>query len=167
MDIIASASENWGLGIRGRLLFSIPEDMKFFRSMTMGKTVVMGRRTLESFPGGRPLKGRTNLVLTRDAAFQAEGVCVLRSLDEARDRLRGLGPDDVFVIGGESVYRLFLPYCRRAYITRMGIRPEADAFLPDFDALPGWRLADPGQELRSGEISYRFTRYENEAAAAL
>lgn len=161
MKLIAAVTQNWGLGLDGRLLHSIPEDMAYFRAATRGAAVVMGRATLDSFPGGRPLKGRTNLVLTRSPGFAREGVQVLHGTEELPAALAGADPDAVFVIGGASVYRELLPYCDTALITKMELTLPADAFLPDLDAEPGWRLADAGERAESGGTGYRFCRYRN------
>ena len=170
MKLIVAVTENWGIGEKGGLLKSLPEDMAFFREKTRGAAVVMGQTTLESFPGSRPLKGRTNLVLSLDPSFAPEGVTVLRSVAELRDALATL-PDaqreNVWVIGGGSIYRLLLPYCDEAYVTRMALTLPADVYFPALDAEPGWHEADPGTPQLSGGVEYRFTRWENAAVRPL
>ena len=111
MNIIAAVSENWGIGKNNDLLFHIPEDMKFFRRMTKDKTVILGRKNLESFPGGKPLKGRRHLLLTNNHAYSAEGVEVYHSIQDVLAETGQLAPDDVWVIGGGMIYEQFLPYC--------------------------------------------------------
>ena len=108
MKLIVNVDRQWNIGCDNGLLFSIPEDMKFFRQTTTGKVVVMGRKTLDSFPGGRPLKNRVNIVLTRDSSFEREGTLVCHSVQEVFDAVKDYNTDDVFVIGGESVYKMFL-----------------------------------------------------------
>lgn len=161
MNLIVAVTKNWGIGINGGLLLSIPEDMKYFREKTVGKTVLMGQTTLESFPGGKPLKNRTNIVLSDDPDFSPDGAVIVRSLQDALRELKKYPDDDIFVIGGASVYKLMLPYCRYAYITKMDISPEADRFIPDLDADPDWSVDIPGEEMHFEDVSYRFMRYVN------
>ena len=162
MNLIAAVTENWGIGMDGKLLCSIPEDMKYFREKTMGKTVLMGRKTLESFPEGRPLRGRVNIVLSSRPAFRVDGAVVLKSLGEALEELGKYPEDDVFVIGGAQVYELMMPYCRYAYITRMDVLKPADSFLPNLDEAPGWSVDEQGEKrCCCCGIWYRFVRYVN------
>ena len=159
MKLIAAAAADWGLGFRGKLLFSIPEDMKFFREKTTDHVVVMGRKTLESFPGGRPLKNRVNVVLTTDPEYQAEGAVIVHSIEEARKVLSRYEDASVYVIGGEKIYRQMLPYCDEAFITRIDAVREADAFLPNLDSL-NTRTNDTSslQDLMSSIILLKATR---------
>ncbi|MCR5098001.1 MAG: dihydrofolate reductase [Lachnospiraceae bacterium] len=159
MKVIAAADKNWGIGNKGKLLVSIPGDMKFFRSTTMGKTVVMGRKTLESLPGGRPLKDRDNIVLTRNAGYKCDGVKVVHSVDELKEALEETDTDDVFVIGGGAIYKELLPLCDEAYITRLDYSYEADTYFPDLDADPEWELADEGEEETYYDLIYNFCIY--------
>ena len=170
MKLIVAVTENWGIGAKGGLLKSLPEDMAFFREKTRGAAVVMGQTTFESFPGRRPLKGRANLVLSQDASFAPESVTVLRSVEELRAALAALPEaqrDNVWVIGGGSIYRLLLPYCDEAYITRMALTLPADVYFPDLDAEPDWTEVDPGTPQVSGGVGYRFTRWRNAAVRPL
>ena len=112
MNLIVNADKNWAIGKDNRLLVSIPQDMKFFRETTTGKVVVMGRKTLESFPGGQPLKKRTNIVLTSDRSYQAGEAVIVHSMEELMEELEKYPREDIFVIGGESIYRSLLPWCR-------------------------------------------------------
>ncbi len=161
MKLIVRVDENWGIGMAGDLQCLMPEDMAFFRATTMGGTVVMGRATLETFPGGRPLKNRTNLVLTHDASFTREGVTVVHRLDQLAQALAGADPGSVFCIGGGQIYRLLLPYCDTALVTHMGAALPADTWFPDLTAA-GWQLADPGQELVAASgIPYRIATWKN------
>ena len=119
MNLIVAVDENWAIGNRNKLLVSIPADMKFFREMTKGNVVVMGRKTMESFPGGQPLKKRTNIVLSRDESYQVKDAVVVHSLEELLEQLKSFPEESIYVIGGESIYRMLLPYCKEAYITRI------------------------------------------------
>ena len=160
MNLIVNADRNWAIGKDNKLLVSIPQDMKFFREMTTGKVVVMGRRTLESFPGGRPLKDRTNIVLTTDQAYEAEGAVIVHSMEELLEELKKYPADQVFVIGGESVYRALLPLCGTAYVTRTDQAYDADTWFPDLDADPKWKLTKTSDEQTYFDLEYYFTVYE-------
>lgn len=162
---IACVSRNWGIGQGQALLFHIPEDMAWFKEHTMGSTVVLGRKTLESFPGGRPLPGRRHLVLSHDFETEYENVIVLDCMEKVLKMLNTA--EDAWVIGGEQVYRQLLPHCGEAYITKVDALPDADRFFPDLDALPGWRLEWQSEERESGGLRYRFCRYVNEKRQSL
>lgn len=160
MKIIAAADKNWGIGNKGKLLVSIPGDMKFFRSTTMGKTVVMGRKTLESLPGGRPLKDRTNIVLTKNPGYRCEGATVVHSTKELKEVLSDTPDEDVFVIGGGAIYKELLPLCDEAYITRLDYSYEADTYFPDLDNDENWELFDEGEEETYYDLIYNFCVYK-------
>ncbi len=166
MNLIVAAGEGWGIGRDGRLLARIPGDMAFFRRTTLHKVVVMGRATLESLPGGKGLKDRVNIVLSRDEGFEAPGALVCRGLDELQGALAAYDDQDVYVIGGESVYRQLLPYCARAYVTRFLTQSpiEADRFLPDLDREPGWQLVEASEPHQEEGVRYRFCEYTNTCA---
>lgn len=149
MIAIAAVCENGGIGRGGALLYPIRADLRRFRQLTMGKTLVMGRRTLESLPGGRGLPGRRNLVLSQDPAFHPEDAELLRSLDQV--------PADAVVIGGESVYRQLLPRCDRLYITRIFAAPEADAFFPTLG--PEWRVEQSSEILTEDNLRFQYVDY--------
>ncbi len=158
MDIVVAADKNWGIGYKGTQNLVVPEDRRHFREVTGHGTVIVGRRTLLDFPGGRPLKNRRNIVLTRDPDFTVEGAETAHSVEEALELVKG--DPEVFVIGGESVYRAFFPYCQRAYVTRLDAAPPSDAFFPDLEADPAWCLADPGEEREHEGLKYRFQVWE-------
>ena len=162
MNAIAAVSAAWGIGREGDLLFRIAGDLRRFRAMTTGGTVIMGRKTLDSLPGGRPLPNRRNLVLTRNAAFSRPGVEAVRSLEELLALLEGQDPDRAWVCGGGEIYRLLLPWCRTCHITRVYEAPESDAFFPDLDRLPQWRLARSEAALAHGDTAYQFLVYQAE-----
>ncbi len=156
---IVAVDEKWGIGRDGKLLFSVPEDMAFFRETTMGKTVVMGRKTLESFPGGKPLKNRVNIVLSADG--KARGGCVgVSSLAELRSVLRRT-EGDVYVIGGAKVYAELLAFCAEVLVTKIDADGKADVFFPNLDKNGNFRLIGESGEKESNGYRFRFTRYCN------
>ena len=159
MIAIVAADKNWGIGNKGKLLVSIPEDMKFFRDTTTGHTVVMGRKTLESLPGGRPLRDRRNIVLTKNPGFKCDGADIVHSAEELKNVLSAGDDDKVYVIGGGSIYRELLPLCDEAYVTRLDYSYEADTYFPDLDSDPEWELANEGDEETYYDLVYYFNRY--------
>lgn len=159
MQLIAAADTGWGIGKEGNLLVSIPADMKYFRSVTQGHTVIMGRKTLESFPGKKPLANRRNIVLSRQQGYSVEGAETASAVDEVLALIRGTDPDEVFCIGGAEIYRLFLPYCDTALITRIDHRYDADAFIPDLDRDPEWKLVKESEEQVFFDLTYHFCTY--------
>ncbi len=166
MNLIAAVDQNWGIGHQNKLLVSIPEDQKFFREKTTGKVVVMGRKTMESFPGGSPLKNRTNIVLTRNPGYRKEGAFVLYSVEDVLDLLKQYPSKDVFVIGGDSIYRQFLPYCDKAYITKIDKAFDADAYFPNLDEDPAWELTHQSEEGTYFNMEYVFTVYTRKSETA-
>ena len=121
MNLIAAVDRNWAIGYKNELLVRIPEDQKWFRETTTGKAVIMGRKTLESFPNKSPLKNRLNVVITSDMNYSVPGAVVVHSIDEAVEAVRDYADDDVYVIGGESIYRQMLPLCSTAHITKVDL----------------------------------------------
>lgn len=164
MNLIVAADENWAIGKENKLLVSIPADMKFFRQTTTGKVVVMGRKTLESFPNGLPLKNRINIVLTRNPDYQVKDAVVLHSLEELLEELKKYSSDDVYVIGGDSVYRLLLPYCDTAHVTKIDHAYEADTYFPNLDEMPEWRIVQDSEEQTYFDLEYHFLKYERQLA---
>ncbi|GAA0277493.1 dihydrofolate reductase [Muricomes sp. OA1] len=163
MKLIASADKNWGIGFKNKLLVSIPTDMKFFRQTTTGKVVVMGRKTLESFPNGLPLKNRTNIVLTGNKDYRVKDAVIVHTLEELQEELKRYQSDDIYVIGGERIYRQLLPLCDTAYITRIDHAFQADTFLPNLDELEDWKMTEEGEEQTCFDLEFRFTKYERRA----
>ena len=159
MKLIVAVDNNWGIGRKNALLVHIPNDMKFFRNETMGKVIIMGRKTLESFPQGQPLAGRTNIVLTSDQNYTVKGAIVVHSVEEAIEESKKHG-NEVYCIGGASVYEQFLPYCNTAYVTRIDHAYEADAYFPNLDEDAEWKLAEESEEQTYFDITYTFARYE-------
>ena len=159
MNLIVAVDRNWAIGKDNKLLVSIPDDMKFFRETTTGKVVVMGRKTIESFPNGKPLKNRVNIVLTRDPNYQVKDAIVVHSKDELDKELAKYNSDDVFVIGGESIYRMLLDDCNRAFVTYIDYAYDADTFFPNLDEKPEWKLAHESEEQTYYDIEFYFRAY--------
>ena len=160
MNAIVVVDQNWAIGKDNGLLFSLPTDMKRFRALTMGGTVLLGRRTLDSFPGGRPLPGRRNIVITRDPAFQREGVVSVTSLADALEA--GSDLEHLWVIGGGSIYTALLSRCKRVYLTKVDAAAEgADTFFPNLDKLPGWEVETVSDPVVENGVTYRFVDYIN------
>lgn len=164
MNIIVAVDKNWGIGYQNKLLVSIPEDMKFFRSETSGKVVVMGRKTLESFPNGLPLKNRTNIVLTKNQNYKAKDALILHSVEEVLEELKKYPTEEVYIIGGDSIYKEFLPYCDVAHVTRIDHAYEADAFFPNIGQMPEWVLTGESEEKTYFDLEFTFCRYERREA---
>lgn len=160
MNLIVAVDENWAIGKDNKLLVSIPSDMKFFRETTMGKVVVMGRKTLESFPNGLPLKNRTNIVLTRDLHYRAKGAILVHSVPELLTKLEEYDSEDIYVIGGSSVYKELLPFCDVAHVTKIGHAYEADTYFPDLDEMEEWEITGESEEQTYFDLEYQFVRYE-------
>ena len=160
MNLIVAVDKNWAIGCKNHLLVRIPADQRFFRDMTTGKVVIMGRKTLESFPGGEPLKNRTNIVITRKADFRKKGVLVAHSIEEALEMCKGYGDEDIFVIGGEEIYRQMLPYCHVAHVTKIDYVYEADAYFPNLDEDPEWEITGESDEQNYYDLEFYFYRYE-------
>lgn len=156
MNAIASVDEHWGIGCQGRLLARVSADLRRFKALTMGHSVILGRRTLDTFPGGRPLPGRDNLIMSTTMDAAPEGARLFRDLEG----LLAAARSDSFVIGGETVYRQLLPYCDTAYLTLFHRTFEADAFFPDLDADPAWFLAEEEGPFQTEEgLTYTFRTY--------
>lgn len=153
MKIIAAVDEDGGIGKNGKLLFNIPTDMAFFKKLTTGKTVVMGRKTYESI--GRPLPDRRNIVLTHDSENN-RGVEKVSSIEE----LLRICDNDAFVIGGGEVYKLLMPYCDTAYITRIFKRTDADVFMPELSDADGWNIVEKSKIYHESNVDFQFLIYK-------
>jgi len=163
MNAIVVVDRNWAIGRNGDLLFSLPTDMKRFRSLTLGGTVILGRKTLDSFPGGRPLPKRRNIVITHHTDFDREGAEIAASPKAALDLAAGTEDDKLWVIGGGSVYTALLSQCKRVYLTRADAAAEgADTFFPNLDKLPGWEVETVSEPVTENGITYRFVDYINQ-----
>ncbi len=160
MIIIAHADKNNGIGKNNDLMFRLPLDMKFFRETTTDSVVIMGRKTLESFPNKKPLPKRVNIVITRNADFSAENVITAHSPEEAERISRDYPEKKVFVIGGGNIYEQMLPYCDTALITRVYEDADADTFIHDFDNDPEWYLAEESDDIEDNGHIIRFCTYK-------
>lgn len=158
LKAIVAVDKNWAIGKDNQLLAHLPGDLQYFKEKTLGKTIVMGRQTLESFPGGKPLPGRKNIVLTSNDCYEAEcEICC--SLEELFTALEGDDPQDVFIVGGEQVYRSFLPFCNFVYVTKIEEEFSADRFFPNLDEDPHWILDEEGPLVEEKGFKYRFCSY--------
>lgn len=157
MKLIVAADKNWAIGKDNDLLCHLPGDLKYFKERTTGKTVVMGRKTLESLPGGKPLPKRTNIVLTRDESFEKEGCVIIHSIEELLEKY---GQEDLMVMGGAEIYTKLLPYCDTCYITEIDKEFEADKHIPNVSADPSFEKVWESDEQIENGISYRFVEYK-------
>lgn len=162
MKLIVAVDNNWAIGLRNALLVHIPNDMKFFRSETMGKVIIMGRKTLESFPQGQPLAGRVNIVLTKDENYKVKDAIVVHSIEEAIAEAEKQNAD-AYCIGGASIYEQFLPYCDEAYVTKIDHEYEADSYFPNLDEKPEWEMVSESEEQTYFDLTYAFTKYEKKS----
>lgn len=161
MNCIVAVDKNWGIGKDNKLLVSIPADMKFFREKTQeGGIIILGRKTLETFPGGQPLKNRINIVITRNKDYNVKGATVVHSIDEALKAVEEYNSENVYVIGGDSIYKQMLPYCDTAYVTRIDYAYAADAYFPNLDEDDEWELTGESEEQTYFDLEYTFTKYE-------
>ncbi len=160
MNLIVAVDANWAIGMQNKLLVSIPADMKFFRETTTGKVVVMGRKTLESFPGGMPLKKRTNIVLTKNPNYKVKDATVVNTIEDLLEELKQYDEEEIYVIGGETIYRQLLPYCKVAHVTKVHHAYEADTYFPNLDEMDDWKITGVSEEQTYFNLEYEFVRYE-------
>ena len=163
MNLIAAVDKNWAIGLKNKLLVSIPADMKFFRETTTGKVVVMGRKTLESCPNQRPLKNRVNIVLTKDETYQVKDAVVVHDMEQLREELAKYPSEDIYVIGGESIYRQLVDECDVAHITKIDYAYEADAYFPNLDEKAEWEITADSEEQTYFDLEYQFLKYEKKS----
>ncbi len=163
MNMIVAVDNNWAIGNKNELLVSIPADMKFFRQETTGNVVVMGRKTLDSFPGGMPLKNRTNIVLTGNRNYSVKDAIVVHDLEELLEELKKYPSESVYVIGGGSIYRQLLPYCDVCHVTKIDHTYEADTYFPNLDEDEEWEITADSEEQTYFDIAYQFLKYERKA----
>ena len=155
MNLIVAVDQNWAIGKGGDQLVYLSEDLKRFKALTLGHPVILGRKTLATFPGGRPLKGRRNLILSATPGYQVEGAEVFPDLDT----LLAEAPQDAFVIGGESVYRALLPYCDTAYVTKIDAAFPADRYVPNLDEDPVWTVKDESDVMEQDGLKFKYVTY--------
>jgi len=160
VNLIAAVDNEWGIGNNGDLLIRIGDDLQEFKRLTMYKTIVLGRKTLSTFPRGEALKNRTNIILSHNADFKPDNALVYNSLQPLLDELKKYNSKDIFVVGGESVYNLMLPYCDTAYITKIDMSFEKDSWIPNLDIDSNWSIVDVGDERESEGVRYHFTKYQ-------
>lgn len=160
MNLIVAVDSNWGIGNQNKLLVRIPADQRFFRDETINKAVIMGRKTLESFPNGVPLKQRLNVVITSDTKYKAHDAVVVNSIDEAMEAVKDYSPEDVYVIGGASIYEQMLPYCDVAHITKIDYVYKADTYFPNLDNNEEWVLTEESEEQTYYDLIYTFCKYK-------
>lgn len=161
MNIIVCVDANWGIGYKNELLVRIPSDQKFFRETTTGKVVVMGRKTLDSFPQGKPLKNRTNIVITTNKELEKRDEEIyVNSVEECLELLKNYNEDDIYIIGGASIYKQFLPYCSKALVTRVDREFSADTYFPDLDKDPEWKITKESDEQTYFDNTFEFLVYE-------
>ena len=159
MNLIVAVDKNWAIGFQGKLLVSIPEDMQLFRKETTGKVVVMGRKTLESFHNGLPLKNRTNIVITKDKSYNMKDAIVCHSVEEALKELKKYNTEDIYIIGGETIYKQFLPYCDVAHVTRIEYSYQADTYFPNLEDMVEWQVEETSEEKTCFDLEYEFVKY--------
>lgn len=155
MKMIGIADEQWGIGYQGKLLYSLSEDMARFKKITTGKIVVMGRKTLESLPGRKPLSNRKNIILST-TINKVEGATVYSDLETLLNAIKN---EDVFIIGGEQIYHLFLPYADTIYLTKVFAVHQADTFFPNIDQINHWHIKEKSELKEENGIEYQFIEY--------
>ena len=160
MKCIVAVDSNWAIGYKNNLLVSIPADMRFFKNETIGKIVVMGKNTLESFPGGKPLANRTNIVVALEKDYKVPGATVVNSIEEALEEVKKYDTNDVYIIGGASIYKQFLKYCDIAHVTKIDYAYQADTYFPNLDENDEWELVGDSEEQTYYDLEYRFLKYE-------
>jgi dihydrofolate reductase len=160
MNLIVAVDNNWAIGYKNDLLISIPNDHKHFRQETTGKVVILGRKTLATFPQGLPLKNRTNIILSKDKNYKVNDAVVVHSIDELFEEVKKYNDDDIYVIGGESIYRQLLPYCNVAHVTKIDHEYTADTYFPNLDNDEEWEITADSDEQTYFDIAYNFVKYE-------
>ena len=160
MKGIVAVDKNWAIGNKNDLLVSIPADKRFFKAETTGKVVVMGRKTLESFPGGKPLAQRTNIVITNDKGYSVPNAIIVHSIEEAMELVKRYNTDDVYIIGGGTIYKQFLPYMDMIHVTKIEYEYEADTYFPNLDEMDEWVITGDSEEQTYFDLEYRFYLYQ-------
>jgi len=161
MKAIVVVDLNWGIGYKGKLLEKIPEDMKYFKQLTLNKVVVMGRETFESLPNKEPLKDRINIVLSRKKFINNKNIIICNSIKELLKEIEKYSTDDIFVIGGEQIYSQLISYCNEVYVTKIQNKYIADKFMVNLDSDKQWELVYKSEVRKFNEINYSFTKYKN------
>ena len=159
MIAVVAADKNWAIGYKGDLLVRIPNDMKMFRKLTTGNVIVMGRKTLESFPNGQPLPNRVNIVMTKNPDYKAKGCVIVHSEEELMEELKKYPEKEIFLIGGASIYEQFLRMCEEVYVTKIDFAYQADCHFPNLDEMEEWEMYEEGEEETFFSIEYYFNKY--------
>ena len=160
MNMIVAVDSNWAIGNKNQLLISIPADHKMFRKETTGKVVVLGRKTLETFPNGLPLPNRTNIILSTNRDYKVKDAMVVHGIEELLEELKKYDTQDIYIIGGETVYRQMLPYADTIHVTKIDREYEADAFFPNLDELEEWEMTASSDEQVYFDTTYTVEKYE-------
>ncbi|WP_066715284.1 dihydrofolate reductase [Clostridium sp. Marseille-P299] len=159
MNLIVAVDKNWAIGYQNKLLVSIPADMRFFRDETTGKVVILGKKTLETFPGGKPLKNRLNIIISRQKDLKVPDAIVVNSIEEALEAAKDYKSEDIYVIGGASIYNQMLPYCDVAHVTKIDYSYHADTYFPNLDEKEDWYLELESEEQTYYDLEYSFCKY--------
>lgn len=160
MNMIVAVDSNWAIGNKGQLLISIPADHKMFRNETTGKVVVLGRKTLATFPNSQPLPQRQNIILSSKEDYSVKGAVVVHSIDELLEELKQYPSEDIYIIGGETVYRQMLPYVDTVHVTMIDREYDADAYFPNLDKDDEWKITAESDEQYYFDTTYSFVKYE-------
>ena len=160
ISMIVTVDRNWGIGRENKMLTHIQPDLTYFRETTTGKVIVMGRKTLESFPNGLPLKNRVNIVLTKNKNYQVKDAVIVHSEEELLEELKKYPSEKIYVIGGESIYKMMLPYCDTVYVTKIDREFQADTYFPNLDQTEDWKMTEEGEEQTCFDLEFAFTKYE-------
>ena len=161
MKLVVAVDNNWGIGYKGELLARVKNDLRHFRDLTAGKTVILGSTTLSTFPNGKPLKNRTNIVLY-PGGEQRDDCIIVQNLEELKEELKKYNPDDVFIIGGAMFYRTMLPYCSEVLVTKVDADGGAEVFYENLDKLDNWKCISSQEPVETNGYSITFTIYKND-----
>ena len=161
MNAIVNVNPNWGIGAGGKLLVHVPADLRRFHDLTVHQTIIYGRKTLATFPDGKPLPDRENIILSKNKGFAVEGATVCRNLEELKNVLKDRYSEQLWVCGGESVYKLLVPYCEKAFVTFNYTDKKADKFFPNLNRNENWIVTDIQPTVVEGRVPYRFVEYTN------
>ena len=159
MNAIVVVDKNWCIGKDGGLLIHLSKDLKYFKEKTIGKTIIVGRKTLESFPGGKPLPGRKTIVLTRNTSYKAQGTYICNSKEEVLDMVKNFPPGDVFVAGGGAIYKQFLDVVDKAFVTKISNEYHGDTFFPDLDEDDDFEIESEGDLIEENGVKFKFCIY--------
>lgn len=159
MNLIVAVDKNWAIGYKGDLLVKIPSDQRFFRLQTTNKAIIMGRKTLESMPGGQVLPNRLNVVITSQKNYKVKDAIVVHSIKEALEAVKEYKKEDIYVIGGETIYKQMLDECTVAHVTKIDYEYNADTFFPNLDEMSNWELVGSSEEQTYNDLEYVFSEY--------